>query len=109
MTDVARLATRAVSFPARWMTSTFSLMNSARIGARHPVRICEISPVAHQATGRRELAILEDRGDRMAERQCGELLVPIHEECVCMDRESARSHRSQAFKGRINLALGAGI
>jgi hypothetical protein len=46
--------------------------------------------VACQAAGRGELAILEDRGHRVASRQQRELLAPADEELVGADHQSCR-------------------
>ena len=65
--------------------------------------------VAHQAAGRGELAILVDRGHRVAERQCGELLAPADEECIGADHEPAGPQLGQGCKDRIEVAFGAGM
>ena len=64
--------------------------------------------VAHQAAGRGELAILEDRGHRVAERQCGELFAPAVEEwhrCRSRARLLAVGPRSQRpYRNRVRCS-----
>src|SRR5688572_20648499 len=55
-----------------------ALENPAGVDADLPVTVRNTASVAHQTTGRGELAVLENRGHRMAERQCGELFAPAN-------------------------------
>jgi hypothetical protein len=57
--------------------------------------------VACQAAGRGELAILEDRGHRVASRQQRELLAPADEELVAC---SALAYRTCSFSPRVCAA-----
>ena len=70
-------------------------------------RVREIGSIAHQAAGRGELAKLEDRGYRVADRQCGELFDPGTEECIVADHERACSQLDQGCESRIEVAFGA--
>ena len=53
------------------------------------IRIGKTGSVAHQAASRDELAILVDRGHRVAERQCGELFASAGEQWITADHERA--------------------
>src|SRR6516162_7470060 len=50
---------------------------------------------------------LENRGDRVAERQCGEPLAPGREERMGADHESISPQLDQSCKGCIEVTLGA--
>ena len=52
---------------------------------------------------------MEDRGHRVAERQCGELFAPAIEECIGSDHERAGSQLDQGREDRIEVAFGAGM
>ena len=57
-----------------------ALEDAAGVDADLTIRIRDAGSVAHQAAGLDELAILIDRGQRMASRQCDELFAPAVEE-----------------------------
>src|SRR5262245_59439046 len=81
--------------------------NPAGIDADLTVQVGDIASVADQAAGRRERAILIDRGYSVAERKCGQLLhLPVEERVGAYDK-SAGSHPNQGRKGRIDIAFGA--
>src|SRR5664279_4785371 len=61
------------------------------VDANQTVWLLSVASVAHQAAGRGELAIFENRGHRVAERQCSELFAPTNEEWIGADHECARS------------------
>ena len=60
----------------RQVGGLLALEDAAGVDADQTVRIRKTAAVAHQAAGRGKLAILVDRGHRVAERQCGELFAP---------------------------------
>src|SRR5262249_1697890 len=64
----------------RQITRLLSFENFPDIDADQTVVVRFTGSVAHQATGRDELAILEDRGHGGGERECGKLVVPGKEE-----------------------------
>ena len=86
-----------------------ALEDAAGVDADQTVRLRNAASVAHQAAGRGELAILVDRGHRVAERQCGELFAPADEE-----RRRRRSRARQpavgpsVAKAVVEIAFGAG-
>jgi hypothetical protein len=86
-----------------------ALENPAGVDAGLTVHVRNTASVAHQAASRGELAILEDRGHRVAERQCGELLAPAIKERIASDHEPARSQLDQLCEGYIKVTLCAGI
>src|SRR5437660_453652 len=57
-----------------------ALEDPAGVGADNTKVARKTASIAHQTAGRGELAILVDRGHRVAERQRGELLAPAIEE-----------------------------
>jgi hypothetical protein len=65
--------------------------------------------VAHQAAGRDERAILGDRRQRVAERQCGKLFMLGMEEEIRHDHERASSQLDQGCEDRVEIAIGARI
>src|SRR5262245_65944981 len=59
-----------------------TLEDATSIKADLTVRVRKPASVAHQAAGRGKLAILVDRGHRMAERQCRKLCDPAVKEWI---------------------------
>src|SRR5262245_536749 len=86
-----------------------ALENSPCVDASQAVTVPIAASIAHQASGCGEWMILENRGDRVAERQCGEPLAPGREELMGADHESTCPHLDQRCKGRIEVALGASL
>jgi ABC transporter substrate binding protein len=78
-------------------------------GTGQSVRIWSAASVTHQAAGRDECAILEDRAHRVADRQCGELFAPANEECIGADHERTGPQLGQGCKDRIEITFGAGM
>src|SRR6266481_2709035 len=73
----------------RQVRRLLALENPAGVDACHAVRVRNAASVAHQAAGRGELAILVDRGHRVADRQGGEVSALGVEECIGADDERA--------------------
>ena len=74
-----------------------ALENAAGIDAGQTVQVRNTGSVAHQAAGRRERAKLEDRGHRVADRQCGELFAPVNKESIGADHERTDSPLEGVF------------
>src|SRR5262249_39904417 len=91
-----------------WTSGLGTRKNPAGIDTDLTVQVDDIASVANQPAGRRERAILIDRGYSVAERKCGQLLhLPVEERVGAYDK-SAGSHPNQGRKGRIDIPFGAG-
>ena len=84
-----------------------ALENPAGVDADLTVHVRKTGSVAHQAAGRGELAILIDRGHRVAQRQCGELFALAIEEWIGADHERRLPQLGQSCEDRIDVAFGA--
>src|SRR6266545_5058554 len=84
-----------------------ALENPAAVDTDLTVRVRQTAAIAHQAAGGGKLAVLEDRGHRVADRQCGELLAPAIEQSIIADRQRACPQSGQGCEDRIEVAFGA--
>src|SRR5690348_3003188 len=87
----------------------FALEDAAGVDADLAKQLRNIGSIAHQTTGRGELAIRTDRGNRMAKCQCSELLAACKEEWVGADHQRTGSQLKQRRKDRIEIVIGAGM
>src|SRR5262249_45182923 len=86
-----------------------ALENFSSVDADQTVIVRLARSVAQQATSRGEAAILEDRGNRVADRQRGELFASDCEECTGANDQRVGSYLAQGCKRRIEIAFGAGM
>src|SRR5262249_62233166 len=63
----------------------------------------------HQTPSRDELAKSEDRGDRVAESQPGQLSALAEEERIGANHESTRAQSGHACEGGVEVLVGAGF
>jgi hypothetical protein len=91
----------------RQVSRLLALENPAGVDADLTERIRNTASVAHQAAGGGELAILGDRGHRVADSQCSKLFALIVEECIRTDHEPAGSQLGQGCEDCIEFALAA--
>src|SRR6266481_5156851 len=81
--------------------------NSPGIDSDEAMCFRNVGPVAHQASGRSELAPLVDRGNRVLNRQGGELLGMAGEECVAPNYQPTSSQLSQLREDQIEVLFSA--
>ena len=81
--------------------------NATGVGADLAVGLGKTIPVAHQAAFGGELPPLVDRRNRMARRQCYQLVAVAVEERIGRDDERANPLLDEICKDRIDFALGA--
>src|SRR5258708_3586835 len=77
-----------------------TLKNSPGIDSDETMCFRNVGPVAHQASGRSELAPLVDRGNRVLNRQGGEPLGMAGEERVAPNYQPASSQLSQLIRSK---------
>src|SRR5260370_41230653 len=91
-----------------WQISRLSTFkNAPGIDSDEAMCFRHVGPVAHQASGRSELAPLVDRGNRVLNRQGGELLGMAGEERVAPNYQPASSQLSQLREDPIEVLFGA--
>ena len=83
--------------------------DAAQIDANLTICVSEPRPVASETTGGSELAILVDRGHRVAQRQLRKLFAPTIEECIGIDHHYACPQLEHGREGQVQLALAAGV
>src|SRR5215471_32560 len=93
----------------RQIGGLLALENPAGVNAGNTGRVWDTAAVAHQAAGRGERAIREDRRQSVAERQSGELFEPRNEECIFTNHKRAGPQLGQGCEHWIEIAFGAGV
>jgi hypothetical protein len=73
------------------------------------VHLLTAAPIAHQPARRGEVAIVEDSGHCVAERQRGDPFNPGQQECIRANHEPAGSQLRQAREGQLDLRFSAGM
>jgi hypothetical protein len=86
-----------------------AFQNAPRIDANLAVRITEAAAIAHQAAGEGELMVLEDRGYRVAARQCRELFHAPIIEGAGADQGCTNAVLRKKCEGGFEIAVGSGI
>src|SRR6516165_6800303 len=97
---------RLLHWQVGWL---LALENPACVDASQTIGIRKTASVTHQTSGCDERARLIDCRYPIAERQCGELFVPISEECICADHEAAGSQFSQRCEDGIDVSVATGM
>src|SRR5205085_3294114 len=89
---------------ARFLTLEYP----GRIDTGQTGGIGNAAPITHQAAGRRVVAVVIDRGDRMLPRQRDELFVPAEKVWVGTDQERPGTlFKTREY--RVQLAIGARV
>src|SRR3954454_8923758 len=91
------------------MRGFLALENPAGVDARKAIGIREARAVAHQAAHSREIAIWEDRWQRMLERAHGKLLASANEELTPANDEPACSQLDQVCEYWVEVTFGADL
>src|SRR5262249_24381566 len=85
------------------------LENAARVEATQAKHVAEVGPIAHEPPRGSEFGILEDRGNSVAERQCGDLFGLRDQECIGNNDKPTGAPLDQRREGRIDLPFRARI
>lgn len=93
----------------RQLARLFAFENAGSVDANQTISVGNAAGIPHQAAGRDELAVFEDRRHRVSERQFGELFASAIEEGIVADHERAGPELGQVRKDRIEIALSAGM
>src|SRR5262249_27641535 len=81
--------------------------NSPRIDSNEAMSVGNVDSVAHQTSGRRELAIQVDRRHRVLDRQRGKLFDMASEERIAANYQPASSQLSQLRENPIEVLFSA--
>src|SRR5262249_21845322 len=103
------LAVLRFRISSTWSLAALALENPAGVDASQAECICNTASVAHKTTGRREPAIMIDRGHRVAGCQRSELLASARKKQIGADHQSVRPQLGQGCEGIFDIAFGAGV
>src|SRR5262249_35613669 len=82
-----------------------TLDNPSGVDANLTVRLCNASPLAHQAASSGKLPRLKDRCKCVAESQVDKLFAPANEEWIVADHEPNGAELDQPCKDNVEIAF----
>ena len=93
----------------RQVGGLFTLENAACVKSDLSVFFCQAESVTHEPAGYDELTKIVHGRNRMACRECSDLLNPVVEKNITTDEQRASACLHQAHEGGVDLAVGACI
>src|SRR5262249_38721342 len=93
----------------RQVDGLFALEDFTNVSASLPVGLPKVRAIARESAGFSVLVQIVDRGNRVARRQCNELIPPGQEKRIGVDKKRAGAPLNEQLESCIDVILCSGV